>query len=52
MRRRYTNIAVPVEVAEQIDRYIKDPSLGYTSRAQFVLEALRVKFLELRGRRR
>ena len=51
MRRRYTNVAIPIEVAEQIDQYITDPALGYTSRTQFVLEAVRLRFHELRGKR-
>lgn len=48
MRRRYTNIAIPIEVAEQIDRFIADPGLGYTSRTQFVLEAIRERLRALR----
>lgn len=47
MRRRYTNVAIPIEVADEIDRLIADPKLGYTSRAQFVLEAIRKQFYEI-----
>ena len=48
MRRRYTNIAIPIDVAEEIDRLIADPKLGYTSRAQFVMEAIRSRFFDIR----
>ncbi|MBT4604278.1 ribbon-helix-helix protein, CopG family [archaeon] len=43
MRAKYTNVAIPEELAHQIDKLIKKSKLGYTSRAQFVLEAIRAK---------
>ncbi|MCB9848543.1 MAG: CopG family transcriptional regulator [Phycisphaeraceae bacterium] len=48
MRRNYTNIAIPIEVAREIDKYITDTRFGYSSRAQFVLDAIRSRFIEFR----
>jgi len=50
MKRRYSNISIPHEVMERIDRHIADPSLGYSSRTQFILEAVRDKFREMEER--
>lgn len=41
IRKKYTNVAIPEELAEEIDKFISKSKLGYTSRAQFVLEAIR-----------
>jgi metal-responsive CopG/Arc/MetJ family transcriptional regulator len=46
MRARYVNVSVPEEIAEKIDEYIKKSKLGYRSRAEVVIEALRRMFLE------
>jgi metal-responsive CopG/Arc/MetJ family transcriptional regulator len=46
MRKKYTNIAVPTELAEEIDKVISKNKLSYTSRAQFTLEAIRQKIKE------
>jgi len=43
MRKKYTNIAIPTDLAEEIDKIVVKSKLGYTSRAQFVLEAIRNK---------
>ncbi len=43
IRSKYTNVAIPEELAKEIDKIIKKSKLGYTSRAQFVLEAIRTK---------
>jgi len=48
MRKVYTNIAVPEELAQEIDKIIAKSKLGYTSRAQFALEAIRAKLKEER----
>jgi metal-responsive CopG/Arc/MetJ family transcriptional regulator len=39
--RRYTNIALPDDLVEQIDKIIKNKGWGYKSRAEFVKEAVR-----------
>jgi len=43
MRAKYTNVAIPESLANEIDLIVKASKLGYTSRAQFVLEAIRNK---------
>ncbi len=43
MRKKYTNVAIPEELAKTIDEKIKKESLGYRSRAEFVIEAIRNK---------
>ena len=50
MRRRYTNVAIPTEGADEIDRVIADPKLGFTSRVQFVLQVIRSRFFDERRR--
>ena len=46
MRKKYTNVAIPEELAKEIDKLISKSKLGYTSRAQFVMEAIRQKIKE------
>lgn len=41
MRARYVNVSVPEELAKQIDEYMKKSKLGYRSRAEVVIEAVR-----------
>lgn len=42
MNNRYKNINLPIELVEEIDRYIKqNPEMGYSSRAEFAKEAIR-----------
>lgn len=45
--RRYTNIALPDELAKQIDNVIKTAELGYKTKSEFVKEAVREKLIEL-----
>lgn len=45
--RRYTNIAMPDELANQIDTVIKTAELGYKTKSEFVKEAVREKLIEL-----
>ena len=45
--RRYTNIALPNELAAQIDKIIKKSDLGYKSKGEFVKESVRVMLREL-----
>jgi metal-responsive CopG/Arc/MetJ family transcriptional regulator len=46
MRKKYTNVAIPEELAKEIDKVISASKLGYTSRAQFVLESIRDKIVK------
>jgi metal-responsive CopG/Arc/MetJ family transcriptional regulator len=43
VRKKYTNIGIPEELAKEIDFLIKKLGLGYRSRAEFVVEAIRQK---------
>ncbi len=43
MRKKYTNIAIPEELAKYIDDYVKKSKLGFRSRAEFAIEAIRQK---------
>lgn len=43
MRKKYTNVAIPEELAKTIDKFIKKNKLGFRSRAEFVIEAIRNK---------
>lgn len=43
MRKKYTNVAIPEELAKEIDSFIKKSKLGFRSRAEFTIEAIRNK---------
>lgn len=45
--RKYINIPLPVELANQIDNVIKISQLGYKTKSEFVKEAVREKLIEL-----
>lgn len=45
--RRYTNIPLPDELAEQIDGVIKTAELGYKTKSEFVKDAVRERLIEL-----
>jgi metal-responsive CopG/Arc/MetJ family transcriptional regulator len=42
MVERYTNISLPDELIEEIDRVVKLHSLGYKNRADLCKEAIRI----------
>ena len=44
----YSTVRIPKELIDQIDAFLKKQSLGYTSRAEVVKEAVR-SFLEKKG---
>ena len=46
--RRYTNVALPEDLIEQIDRIIKKRGLGYKSRGEFVKESVRNLLKEIK----
>ena len=43
MRKKYINIAVPEDLAITIDDFVKKNKLGFRSRAEFAIEAIRNK---------
>jgi len=43
MRKKYTNVAIPEDLAISIDKFVKENKLGFRSRAEFVIEAIRNK---------
>lgn len=45
--RKYVNIPLPGELAEQIDSVIKTARFGYKTKSEFVKEAVREKLFEL-----
>ena len=45
--RRYTNIPLPDELAQQIEDVIKTADFGYKTKSEFVKEAVREKLVEL-----
>ena len=48
MARAYVNVKLPEELAKEIDKLIEDRTLGYRSRGEFVAEATRTLFIEIR----
>jgi len=46
--KRYVNIKVPEELADEIDKILKERKLGYRSRAEFIAEATRQRLMEIR----
>lgn len=50
MRERYTGIALPKVLTDQIDKVIASDKWGYKSRAELTKEAVRKLILELRSK--
>ena len=48
MPRRYVNVKLPVELADEVDKILEKKILGYRSRAEFVAEAVRDKLLQVK----
>ena len=46
--RRYTNVALPDDLIEQIDGVIKKKGMGYKSRGELVKEAVRNLLKEIK----
>jgi len=44
----YVNIKLPEELAREVDRLIKDRTLGYRSRGEFVAEATRALLVKIK----
>ncbi len=47
MTKKYTNIGLPHELIEKIDKIIAEGNLGYTSRSELVKESVRDLLLKL-----
>ena len=43
MRARYVNVSIPEDLAKKIDDYTKKSGEGYHSRAELVIEAIRLR---------
>ena len=48
MPKRYVNIKIPVELADEVDKILEKKLLGYRSRAEFVVEAVRDKLIQMK----
>lgn len=48
MAKRYVNVKIPVELADEIDKILERRLLGYRSRAEFVAEAIRDKLIQVK----
>ena len=46
--KRYVNIKLPVELADEVDKILEKKLLGYRSRAEFVAEAVRDKLIQIK----
>ncbi len=46
--RKYTNVALPSDLIEQIDKIIKKKGLGYKSRGELVKDAVRNLLKEIK----
>ena len=47
-RRKYSTIQIPKSLMEEVDRIVNLEVLGYTSRMEFVKDAVRDKILQLK----
>lgn len=48
MPKRYVNVKIPIELADEIDKILEQRLLGYRSRAEFVAEAVRDKLIQVK----
>ncbi|MCW4011128.1 MAG: ribbon-helix-helix domain-containing protein [Candidatus Bathyarchaeota archaeon] len=48
MPKRYVNVKIPVELADEVDKILEKKVLGYRSRAEFVAEAIRDKLIQVK----
>jgi metal-responsive CopG/Arc/MetJ family transcriptional regulator len=46
--KRYVNVKIPVELADEVDKVVEQKILGYRSRAEFVAEAVRNKLIQVK----
>jgi metal-responsive CopG/Arc/MetJ family transcriptional regulator len=46
--KRYINVKLPVELADEVDKILEKKLLGYRSRAEFVAEAVRDNLMQVK----
>jgi metal-responsive CopG/Arc/MetJ family transcriptional regulator len=46
--KRYVNVKIPIELADEVDKVLEKKLLGYRSRAEFVAEAVRDKLIQIK----
>lgn len=46
--KRYINVMIPVELADEVDKILEKKLLGYRSRAEFVAESVRDKLIQVK----
>ncbi|MBS7616762.1 ribbon-helix-helix protein, CopG family [Candidatus Bathyarchaeota archaeon] len=49
MVKAYANIKLPEELVKEVDKLIKNGTLGYRSRGEFVAEATRKLIMEIKS---
>ena len=49
MVKAYVNVKLPEELAKEIDELIKNRTLGYRSRGEFVAEATRMLLIKIKS---
>ncbi len=47
IKRKWRTIQLPGDLLEQVDKMVSTPGLGYTSRTEYIKEAVRLRILEL-----
>lgn len=45
----YTTIGIPDDLADLVDRVVKESPMGYRNRSEFCMEAIRTHVLRLHG---
>lgn len=51
-RREWKSVQLPGELLRMVDEVIKQPELGYTSRSEFIKEAVRLRVEQIENRLR
>ena len=46
-KRDWKTVQLPEELLSQVDEIVNIPSLGYTSRSEFIKEAVRLRIVEV-----
>ncbi|MCD6509314.1 MAG: ribbon-helix-helix protein, CopG family [Thermoprotei archaeon] len=46
-KKRWRTVQLPEDLLSQVDRIIENRELGYTSRSEFIKEAVRLRIIEL-----
>jgi metal-responsive CopG/Arc/MetJ family transcriptional regulator len=46
--KKYVNVKIPVELADEVNKILDKKLLGYRSRAEFVAEAIRDKLIQVK----